>query len=64
LRSKTAVLMTRSRTQASGTGSISPPPARAMVFLQALFKSTIVNIRDDRITLLTAPEIRALIPRN
>jgi hypothetical protein len=56
--------MTRSRTQASGTGSISTSPARAMVFFQALFKSAFVNICDDRITLLTAPEIRALIPRN
>jgi hypothetical protein len=64
LRSKTAVLMTRSRTQASGTGSISTSPARAMVFFQALFKSAFVNICDDRITLLTAPEIHALIPRN
>jgi hypothetical protein len=54
--------MTRSRTQASETGSISPSPTRAMVFLQALFKSTIVNICDDRITLSTAPEICALIP--
>jgi hypothetical protein len=59
LRNKTAVLMTRGPTQRQAAEVLAAPATRAMVSLLPFFKCTIVNIRDDCITLLTAPAIYA-----